>query len=359
MSCWGTGELKRFDVAEPARRRARPARCGSAASSSAAAHPRRRPAQRRPADGRDRAATAARLPHQLALRGVGRAVLPRGHRRLARQARRRRGRLADRRPGRVRPSSAASGRTRCGCRAATRRRTPTASRTSCMDALAAADASLRSGAYHGLNPAMGWLFAVALGMQERDRARRPAGAAADRDRARAVDRARGRRRARARADRRHVGAAHGRRHRAVAFGIFRFVKPRAHPRWTTMRVNRRELAWWSFLMSSAHGAGLMVAPVLIGAGARPARRRTDHAIEAAGGSGAAFLDERVRARAARGGDGRGDGLRGDARLRPAGASRSCARRGSTSTACGRAPSCWPACLRSSRDRLLSARRAPR
>ena len=28
----------------------------------------------------------------------------------------------------------------------------------------------------------------------------------------------------------------------IAFGIFRFVKPRAHPRWTTMRVNRRELA---------------------------------------------------------------------------------------------------------------------
>jgi hypothetical protein len=25
------------------------------------------------------------------------------------------------------------------------------------------------GAYHGINPAMGWLFAVALGMQERDR----------------------------------------------------------------------------------------------------------------------------------------------------------------------------------------------
>ena len=41
-----------------------------------------------------------------------------------------------------------------------------------------------------------------------------------------------------------------------------------------MRVNRRELAWWSFLMSSAHGAGLMVAPVLIGGAASPARRRT-------------------------------------------------------------------------------------
>ena len=25
------------------------------------------------------------------------------------------------------------------------------------------------GAYHGLNPAMGWLFAVGLGMQDRDR----------------------------------------------------------------------------------------------------------------------------------------------------------------------------------------------
>ena len=25
------------------------------------------------------------------------------------------------------------------------------------------------GAYHGLNPAMGWLFAVSLGMQEGDR----------------------------------------------------------------------------------------------------------------------------------------------------------------------------------------------
>ena len=53
----------------------------------------------------------------------------------------------------------------------------------------------------------------------------------------------------------------------IAFGVFRFVKPHAHFRWTKMRVNRRELGWWSFLMSTAHGAGLMVAPVLIGAGA--------------------------------------------------------------------------------------------
>ena len=50
----------------------------------------------------------------------------------------------------------------------------------------------------------------------------------------------------------------------IGFGVFRFVKPHAHFRWTTMRVSNRELTLWSFLMSSAHGAGLMVAPVLIG-----------------------------------------------------------------------------------------------
>jgi hypothetical protein len=144
------------------------------------------------------------------------------------------------------------------------------------------------GAYHGLNPAMGWLFAVALGMQDRDRGAilraLPAiaighelslvlvvaivlglGLLTDTSVL-------------------HMGAGVA----LVAFGIFRFVKPRAHPRWTTMRVNRRELAWWSFLMSSAHGAGLMVAPVLIGAGAASASA-SDHAIQAAGGGGAALL----------------------------------------------------------------------
>jgi hypothetical protein len=120
------------------------------------------------------------------------------------------------------------------------------------------------GAYHGLNPAMGWLFAVSQGMQHRERravlrallpiaighelsivlvAALVLGAAAIVE-PRAL----------------HVGAAAA----LIAFGIFRFARPRAHPRWTTMRVNRRELAWWSFLMSTAHGAGLMVAPVLIG-----------------------------------------------------------------------------------------------
>jgi hypothetical protein len=132
------------------------------------------------------------------------------------------------------------------------------------------------GAYHGLNPAMGWLFAVSIGMQERSR--------------RAVLRS-------------LLPIAVGHEcsivlvavlvlglgvltdttvlHLAagialVAFGIFRFLKPRAHFRWTTMRVNRRELSWWSFLMSTAHGAGLMVAPVLIGAGAAGTAQASDH-----------------------------------------------------------------------------------
>jgi hypothetical protein len=122
------------------------------------------------------------------------------------------------------------------------------------------------GAYHGLNPAMGWLFAVGLGMQDRDRRsvlRALPPIAAGHELAIALVAALvvglG-----ALADPRplHLGAAAA----LIGFGVFRFVKPRAHPRWTTMRVSRGELTWWSFLMSSAHGAGLMVAPVLLGSG---------------------------------------------------------------------------------------------
>jgi hypothetical protein len=49
----------------------------------------------------------------------------------------------------------------------------------------------------------------------------------------------------------------------VLFGLFRFVRPRVHPRWVAMRVNSGELALWSFLMSSAHGAGLMLLPFFL------------------------------------------------------------------------------------------------
>jgi hypothetical protein len=122
------------------------------------------------------------------------------------------------------------------------------------------------GAYHGLNPAMGWLFAVSQGMQHRSRkavvrALWPIALGHELSIALVVALALGAA-AVVEPSTLRIGAAAV----LLAFGIFRFAKPRAHPRWTTMRVNRRELTLWSFLMSSAHGAGLMVAPLLIGLG---------------------------------------------------------------------------------------------
>jgi hypothetical protein len=123
------------------------------------------------------------------------------------------------------------------------------------------------GAYHGVNPAMGWLFAVSRGLQEgrRDAVVRALGPIALGHElalvvvagllivlGSVVDRAT-----------LHVAAALA----LIGFGLWRFLKPRVHPRWTTMNVTGRELTLWSFLMSSAHGAGLMVTPVLLGAGA--------------------------------------------------------------------------------------------
>jgi hypothetical protein len=51
----------------------------------------------------------------------------------------------------------------------------------------------------------------------------------------------------------------------IGLGIYRFVRHR-HPRWVRMQVGFRDLIVWSFLMASAHGAGLMVLPVLLGSG---------------------------------------------------------------------------------------------
>src|SRR5439155_12383423 len=50
----------------------------------------------------------------------------------------------------------------------------------------------------------------------------------------------------------------------VSFGVYRFARPRSHPRGFGMRVGKGGLAAWSFLMASAHGAGLMLVPVLLG-----------------------------------------------------------------------------------------------
>ncbi|HWT95205.1 MAG TPA: hypothetical protein VN238_19570 [Solirubrobacteraceae bacterium] len=145
------------------------------------------------------------------------------------------------------------------------------------------------GAYHGLNPAMGWLFAVGLGLQERSRG--------------ALLRALG-----------PIALGHelaigvvavlvvglgvftdpgplrmGAAAALVAFGIFRFARPRAHPRWAKMKVTKRELTWWSFLMSSAHGAGLMVAPVLVGSSVRKAGHDHENVLASLGEAAAVLL----------------------------------------------------------------------
>ena len=46
------------------------------------------------------------------------------------------------------------------------------------------------------------------------------------------------------------------------FGVYKFFRAR-HPKWVGMRVNFKDLTIWSFLMASAHGAGLMLAPLLL------------------------------------------------------------------------------------------------
>lgn len=119
------------------------------------------------------------------------------------------------------------------------------------------------GVFHGLNPGMGWLFATSYGLQEGRRGAIfrsliPIGigheasvgvtAAAIVLFSSAVSRAI------------MVGVTGL---VLVAFGSWLFLRKR-HFRWVGMRLTPFQLAWWSFLMSTVTGAGLMLAPVLLG-----------------------------------------------------------------------------------------------
>lgn len=120
------------------------------------------------------------------------------------------------------------------------------------------------GAYHGVNPGMGWLFAVLRGLQERRRAAvlqalLPIALGHEASIAVVVALVVGAQFLAAPEVLRAVGAV-----ALVLFGAFRLLKPRAHPRWVGMRIGPGELVLWSFLMSSAHGAGLMLFPVVLG-----------------------------------------------------------------------------------------------
>src|SRR6476659_9069797 len=46
------------------------------------------------------------------------------------------------------------------------------------------------------------------------------------------------------------------------FGLYRLLRSR-HPNWVGMRVGFGDLALWSFVMASAHGAGLMLVPFFL------------------------------------------------------------------------------------------------
>lgn len=116
------------------------------------------------------------------------------------------------------------------------------------------------GGLHGINPAMGWLFAVALGLQERNgravwRALPPLAVGHALSVALVVA----------------VAVLIGRMLPAGALrvtlavvlagvGVHRLMRGHRHPRLGGMQVSQRELVLWSFLMATAHGAGLMLLP---------------------------------------------------------------------------------------------------
>ncbi len=136
-------------------------------------------------------------------------------------------------------------------------------------------AVLALGAFHGANPAMGWLFAVSNGMQAR--------------RTRAVFAALP-----------PIALGHFLAMAAAllpvallglylerlgeiqlaagllvaAFGLYKLFA-RRHPRFLT-RIGPSHLTLWSFLMATAHGAGLMLVPVILGLCAGPGAAHGGH-----------------------------------------------------------------------------------
>jgi hypothetical protein len=141
------------------------------------------------------------------------------------------------------------------------------------------------GAFHGLNPGMGWLFAVARGLQERSRSlvlqslpAIAAGHAASVGVVALVITMTG-----SLLTTRIVAIGGG--VALVGFGLWRLLSKR-HFRWVGMRLSLWQLAGWSFLMSSVHGAGLMLLPVLTSS---PAPAGHDHGLGSGPAGAAVFV----------------------------------------------------------------------
>lgn len=118
------------------------------------------------------------------------------------------------------------------------------------------------GAYHGINPGMGWLFALSNGMQQRRTrgvfAALPSLAVGHFLAMAAVllpFAALAVYITRFEFVRIATGAL------LIAFGLYKLID-RRHPRWLA-RIGPSHLVTWSFLMATAHGAGLMLAPVYL------------------------------------------------------------------------------------------------
>lgn len=119
------------------------------------------------------------------------------------------------------------------------------------------------GAYHGLNPAMGWLFALAIGLQQQNERAIwlgllpiSLGHAASVALAASLILA-----LQALISLQALQLATA--VTLLVFGLYKLVNWYRHPRWVGMRVSWHELVGWSFLMATAHGAGLMVAPAMV------------------------------------------------------------------------------------------------
>jgi hypothetical protein len=140
------------------------------------------------------------------------------------------------------------------------------------------------GAFHGVNPAMGWLFALALGLQERSRralllALVPIALGHEAAVGLAVLLIEELRVLASDGAIRIAGAA-----ALAALAVWRIVRSHRHPRWVGMRLRPRELALWSFLMSSAHGAGVMLFPFVLGVQVHDGRGILPSGLEVAAGA---------------------------------------------------------------------------
>jgi hypothetical protein len=140
------------------------------------------------------------------------------------------------------------------------------------------------GAFHGLNPAMGWLFAVALGLQRQRREAVlqslvpiAAGHALSISAVVLLVSA-----LRAFIDLKALQIACAML--LIGFGVYRLLA--RHRGRFGMQVSSAQLVGWSFLMATAHGAGLMLLPVLLG---MPDQHEHAHVMSGVGQTAAGVL----------------------------------------------------------------------